>query len=331
MKPVVEALLFAADEPLSAKQLRVLVEGEKKPSRKKRGEPAAVAEATSVDLPADETPTDEPEPAVPAEEPEQLGTAPDAPEVEEEDAKGGLDARTVRAVVDALNAEYDAAQRSFRIVEIAGGFQFATRKEYGLYVGRLAKDKSRRRLSQAGLETLAIIAYRQPISKPDIEAIRGVNCDEVLSSLLERNLATIVGRADTVGRPLLYGTTEDFLKYFGLVTLKDLPRPREIDELLEAAGVLPDQPMLEVSDTESVAQIEQHLAPTYTPSPEPAAGGASEAPDAAILAAEEVVDDAESTTAEHVETEELEEEEPEEIDEIDLIEEDEENPESEEE
>jgi segregation and condensation protein B len=104
-------------------------------------------------------------------------------------------------------------------------------------VARLFREKSRRRLSGAALESLAIIAYKQPVSKNDIENIRGVNCDEVLKSLLEKNLITITGRADSVGRPLLYGTTVDFLRHFGLHSISDLPRPREIDELMKEESV----------------------------------------------------------------------------------------------
>jgi segregation and condensation protein B len=99
----------------------------------------------------------------------------------------------------------------------------------------MMKERSRRKLSVSALESLAVIAYKQPVTKPELEAIRGVNADYVIRSLLERNLITIVGRAATPGRPLLYGTTKEFLKHFGLHDLSDLPKPREIDELLEEA------------------------------------------------------------------------------------------------
>lgn len=144
-----------------------------------------------------------------------------------------IDQRLVRRLVDELNAEYEESGRAFRIVEVAGGFQFATTRDYGEHVALLSKEKLRRRLSPAALETLAIIAFRQPISKPEIEAIRGVNSDQVLLSLLEKNLVCITGRSETVGRPLLYGTTDDFLRIFGLNTLNDLPKLREIEELME--------------------------------------------------------------------------------------------------
>ena len=270
LKPVVEALLFAADEPLSAKQLRVLIEGEKKSTKKKKAAQVAVEEPVAVEAASDVAPQESPAG-------ETLGTSGELEATDGEEDKGGLDAKAIRAIVDALNEDYSNSMRSFLIIEIAGGFQFATRKEYGLYVGRLAKDKSRRRLSQAALETLAIVAYRQPISKPDIEAIRGVNCDEVLSSLMERSLITITGRADTVGRPLLYGTTDDFLRYFGLVSLKDLPRPREIDEMMEARALTADQMMLELSGEDNVAQIEDQIARIQSPDMPPSLAEAAAA------------------------------------------------------
>ncbi len=144
-----------------------------------------------------------------------------------------LDQAYLRAMIDELNDEYDVSGRAFRIVEVAGGFQFATVRDYGEFVAMLSKDKARRRLSPAALETLAILAYRQPVSKPEVEAIRGVNCDQVLLSLMEKNLIAITGRSEAVGRPLLYGTTEEFLRIFGLRGIGDLPKLREIEELME--------------------------------------------------------------------------------------------------
>lgn len=138
----------------------------------------------------------------------------------------------LRAAVDSLNAEYDQARRAYRIQQIAGGYSFVTDKKFALWVGRLFKEKARRKLSQTAVETLAIIAYKQPITKSEVEFIRGVNADYIMKTLLEKNLATIVGRAHSPGRPLLYGTTPEFLKHFGLNEISDLPKPREIEELL---------------------------------------------------------------------------------------------------
>ncbi len=134
--------------------------------------------------------------------------------------------------VDQLNKNYEEQNISFRILKIANGYLFATTKDYSKYVGYLSSEKSKRRLSQAALETLSIIAYKQPITKPEIESIRGVNSDYILNTLLEKNLITIAGRAESVGRPLLYSTTDEFLKYFGLNKITDLPKPREIEEIM---------------------------------------------------------------------------------------------------
>ncbi len=148
-------------------------------------------------------------------------------------ALDGAGAREVRAYVDELNAEYAGAGRAFRIVEVAGGFQFAVERRYAPFVRRLLRDRVPIRLSQAALETLSVIAFKQPITKAEIEAIRGVGVDWVLRTLLEHNLARIAGRSEGVGRPLLYGTTREFLRHFGLRTIADLPKLRELDELLK--------------------------------------------------------------------------------------------------
>jgi len=137
----------------------------------------------------------------------------------------------IKSIIDELNQEYEERGSAFRIIEIAEGYQFATLPEFAKWVGKLFKERSKKKLSQPALETLAIIAYKQPISKSEIEAIRGVNVDYIVKTLLEKKLITIVGRAETIGRPLLYGTTKEFLKYFGLKSLSDLPKPSEIEEI----------------------------------------------------------------------------------------------------
>jgi len=142
----------------------------------------------------------------------------------------------ILAVIRELNATYVGAGRAFRIIQVAGGFQYATMPEYAGWLGRMVKEKTRRKLTQATIETLSVIAYKQPVTKPEIEAIRGVNADYGIQKLMERGLVTIVGRAASAGRPLLYGTTGDFLKHFGLNDLSELPRPREIDEILADTG-----------------------------------------------------------------------------------------------
>jgi segregation and condensation protein B len=142
----------------------------------------------------------------------------------------------ILTIIRELNAEYVQTNRSFRIIQIAGGFQFATMPEFAEWLGRMVKEKARRKLTQATLETLSVIAYKQPVTKPEIEAIRGVNADYAIQKLMERGLVTIVGRAASAGRPLLYGTTQDFLKHFGINDLSELPKPREIDEIMAEQG-----------------------------------------------------------------------------------------------
>jgi segregation and condensation protein B len=156
-----------------------------------------------------------------------------------------IDYEEINRSVEELNGEYSASDRPYRIIQIAGGYQYATLPLYAEWLGKLYKEQTRRKLSQSSIETLAIIAYKQPITKPEIESIRGVNCDYVLSTLLEKDLATIVGRAPTVGRPLLYGTSKEFLRHFGLNDLNDLPRPREIQEILGDSQFETERRMLE--------------------------------------------------------------------------------------
>ena len=142
----------------------------------------------------------------------------------------------ILSTIRELNSEYVQAGRSFRIIQVAGGYQFATMPEFAEWLGRMMKEKAKRKLTQATIETLSVIAYKQPVTKPEIEAIRGVNADYAIQKLMERGLVTIVGRAASPGRPLLYGTTSDFLKHFGLNDLAELPKPREIEEIMADQG-----------------------------------------------------------------------------------------------
>ena len=142
----------------------------------------------------------------------------------------------VLGVIRELNGTYVQQGRSFRVIQVAGGFQFATMPEFADWLGRMVKEKSKRKLTQATIETLSVIAYKQPVTKPEVEAIRGVNADYAISKLMERGLVTIVGRSASPGRPLLYGTTSEFLKHFGLNDLSELPKPREIEEIMADQG-----------------------------------------------------------------------------------------------
>ena len=136
----------------------------------------------------------------------------------------GVDGRKVRAVVTELNEAYEREGRAFRIEEIAGGFQMLTRPEYAEFVDRFQTVVRKSKLTQAALETLALIAHRQPITRAEIESIRGVQCGEVLRSLTEKRLVKIAGRKDVPGRPLLYATTRNFLEHFGLKSVDDLKK-----------------------------------------------------------------------------------------------------------
>jgi len=134
------------------------------------------------------------------------------------------DGNDVRRYVAALNERYDASGAAFRIESIAKGYQMLTRPEFNNWVKKLQKARGDTRLSAAALETLAIVAYKQPVLRADIEAVRGVAVGDMLVRLRDVNLVRIVGRAEEIGRPLLYGTTPKFLEVFGLSSLKDLPK-----------------------------------------------------------------------------------------------------------
>jgi len=136
--------------------------------------------------------------------------------------------RQIREHIDALNDKYQAGNSSFRIEQIAGGYQMLTLSVYNNWLKKLLRARDESKLSSAALETLAIIAYKQPVIRADIEAIRGVAVGEMVRSLMYKGLVKIVGRAEVLGRPMLYGTTRKFLETFGLNSLKDLPKTEEL-------------------------------------------------------------------------------------------------------
>jgi segregation and condensation protein B len=138
----------------------------------------------------------------------------------------------VKQAIETWNARANAEAWSIGIEQVAGGYRLATRPDYAPYVSRLYAGRRKFRLSRAGLETLAIIAYKQPITRAEIESIRGVGSGSVVANLMERALVEIVGKAKVLGAPFLYGTTQDFLEYLGLNSLKDLPSMEDLEALL---------------------------------------------------------------------------------------------------
>jgi segregation and condensation protein B len=139
-------------------------------------------------------------------------------------------AKDVELALADLCQKYAEAEFSFALEKLGGGYQFLTKGAYHNTVGTLLKQKTRKRLSRAALETLAIIAYKQPVSKSEVEKIRGVNSDYALQKLLEKELVSIVGRSEGPGKPLLYGAGDKFMNYFGLKSIKDLPQPKEFKD-----------------------------------------------------------------------------------------------------
>jgi segregation and condensation protein B len=191
-KQVLEALLFAAEEPLSVRRLSAMIE---------ETSPAMIAD-----------------------------------------------------LVRELNADYLRESRAFQVQEVAGGFRLVTRPEFAGWVKELRADNAAPRLSQAALETLSIIAYKQPVTRAELESIRGVAVEGVLKTLVEREQVRIVGREEGLGRPLLYGTTDHFLEYFGLPSLDALPRPDELEILFADRERQAELPLEDAPDAAVVAE-----------------------------------------------------------------------------
>lgn len=197
--------------------------------------------------------------------------ASDAPLTADELARAdeSLDEDIVEEALQFLRAEYDDASRAFQIIDLAEGHQIVTRSEFAPYLERFDNVPRPSRLSGPAVETLAIIAYRQPIGRLEVEYIRGVGASGVIRSLVDRRLIDVVGRAEGLGRPLLYGTTSFFLEHFGFKSLEDLPRPDELPVLLrERIPLGPEEPAV---DGEGVEQADAF-----------AENGADEAPDAEV-------------------------------------------------
>lgn len=136
----------------------------------------------------------------------------------------------IEETITQLQARYQSDDFAIEIIEIADGFQFLTKGAFHASIGTFLKQSAKKRLSRAALETLSIIAYKQPVTKSEMEKIRGVSCDYSIQKLLEKELVSIEGRSEGPGRPLLYGTSQKFMDYFGLKNLKDLPKPKDFKE-----------------------------------------------------------------------------------------------------
>jgi segregation and condensation protein B len=165
-------------------------------------------------------------------------------------------AAAARDLVETLRRRLDAEGRALQVVEAGGGFRLVTRPEIAPWLVKLARSRTRSRLSRPSLETLAIIGYRQPVSRPEVDAIRGVNSDAVLENLLERRLIRIAGRKESPGRPFLYETTREFLVAFGLRDLGDLPKVEGeliVPELAETAAAQLAEPQPEDEETTAAA------------------------------------------------------------------------------
>lgn len=223
LNAIVEALLTASADSLSSEEIARLI----------RARVAEAEDARARDL-------------------EEGKEAPPLPE--ELAAMATIDSAQVHAAIIALNESYTESGRAFRLEERAKGWKLYTRAEFGEFVRLLFPGRKPERLSAPAMETLAIIAYRQPITKAAIEAVRGVSCDGMLQKLLDRELVRIGGRADLPGRPLLYETTDIFFEHFGIRSIDDLPNSNELRKVK-----LPE-PATETAPTE----VEQQLALSAT-------------------------------------------------------------------
>src|SRR5262245_197613 len=144
------------------------------------------------------------------------------------------------SAIGRLEEKYTSEEYSFQVYKSAGGYQFLTKPAYQASIGIMLKQQSKKRLSTSAMETLSIIAYKQPVSKPEIEAIRGVNCDYAIQKLLEKGLIEIQGKGQTVGRPLIYGTSQKFMEYFGISELNELPTPKDFSQEVNSIGEGPE-------------------------------------------------------------------------------------------
>jgi segregation and condensation protein B len=156
----------------------------------------------------------------------------------------------IAGALQRLEEKYTAEEYSFQLYKAGGGYQFLTKPAYQASIGIMLKQQSKKRLSTSAMETLSIIAYKQPISKTEIENIRGVNCDYAVQKLLDKNLIEITGKADTIGRPMLYGTTPKFMEYFGINDLNELPVPKEFTTETDTTSTIGENTDLKETDVQ---------------------------------------------------------------------------------
>ncbi len=198
---------------------------------------------------------------------------------------GDVPKSEIMRAMRSLGQEFDQAGRGLKLAEIAGGYRLVTRQEYAPWIKRLDKAKSAAKLSRSALESLAIIAYKQPLVRSEIEEIRGVETSGVLRTLLERKLVRIVGRKEVPGRPIMYGTTKFFLEHFGLSDLSQLPPLREFKELGEEEQSLLPMEDIDISMPEREREVGEGESEVEASAHDPAARGTPDAGDS--LKAEE--------------------------------------------
>lgn len=146
----------------------------------------------------------------------------------------------IEAALQRIDQKFQSDDFSFQLYKSAGGYQFLTKPSYQTSIGIMLKQQSKKRLSTSAMETLSIIAYKQPISKTEVENIRGVNCDYAMQKLLDKGLIEIQGKADTIGRPILYGTSPKFMEYFGINDISELPTPKDFTNEVNTIGETPE-------------------------------------------------------------------------------------------
>jgi segregation and condensation protein B len=243
LKKVLKALLYSSSQPLATKDIQAVFE------RFHRQEAPAPAPETAGMAPADA-------PAPPADAPEAPAEPPDSPDLYE-GVPAFVTASQIREAMDEIAAELSGADDGLVLVDGASGYRLATQPRFARWIRILREEPLPVKLSQSSLETLAVVAYRQPVTRAEIESVRGVSADAGLAKLLERQLITITGRADLPGRPIQYGTTDGFLEFLGVKSLDDLPASdvlssRQIDEWLKGgqAGHTPGDADMGLDETE---------------------------------------------------------------------------------